>query len=79
MSDDVEDYYRKHCAMPGGVILVIMAMEDGSEQTEVFTSIEKARAWADDFGDVNNTACAVFSPRVIDMPEFGNIEEGHLH
>lgn len=62
-------FYDQHRGGTGNIILVSI-FGDGLERVAMFSCIERAEEWADTFGD---DARVVFSPYVIDEPDFGNV------
>lgn len=66
---DFEEYYADHVA--NGPAYVVMAMAIGGDnRVHVFSSLEKAETWGDSLGD---DYTLIYSTRVIDVPEFGNV------
>lgn len=68
---DVEEFYQEHCGK-GGLVLVeiIEKYGDGANRLELFSSLQKAHDWADTL-DVEGDYSALFSPRFVDFPEYG--------
>ena len=51
------------------VFLVIVIAEDGNDHYGIFSSEEKASAWA----DTQDDPCLI-TPYIIDMPEYGDAQ-----
>lgn len=70
-------FYDRHCSTPGGVVLAHIYDSDGDEmETGVFSSLAKAHEWV---GTRVDATAAVFSPYVIDAPEYGNVPDENLN
>ena len=54
------------------VVIAVLLKEGEQERVDVFSTREKADAWADKFSGDDGYAC-VFVPYVVDEPEFGNV------
>lgn len=66
----VQEFYEKHRGGQGAVVLAC-----GSHKTEgcvygIFSTIELANAWADEFDDEWEFA---FAPYLVDVPEYGYV------
>ncbi len=71
MASDHPDFYKTHRGGTGAVVLVIAINDSTKEHRHgIFGSIETAEAWRDTLGD--DVTC-VYSPYVVDCPEWGNI------
>jgi hypothetical protein len=76
MDAEVAQYYAEHFASGDNhVLLVEVGLPNGDRHHGIFRCTEKANAWAEtfDYGDEDEESYALFSPYVIDVPEFGNI------
>jgi hypothetical protein len=74
----MDAFYAAHAAGgPGNVVLALAQpiIADHGERIGVFSTIAKARAWADTLSE-DEFAGVVFSPYVIDVPEYGNVPKG---
>lgn len=69
------DFMDSHDTHPGGVWIVEVYIHGEHEITGVFTSSEKAEAYAISFGD---GAKSVITPYVLDEPYFGNIAQKEM-
>jgi hypothetical protein len=74
--DEVAAFFASHCSTPGGVIVVEVWADGERQQTGIFRSFDKAMAWRDRFGD---DGAAIFSPYVLDEPDFGNVPADSLN
>ena len=54
------------------VVITVLLKEGVQERVDIFSTREKADAWADKFDADDGYAC-VFVPYVVDEPEFGNV------
>lgn len=74
---DLLDFYEQHCAMPGGVVIAFCYDGDGeAAETGVFSTLEKASEWVSAH---QIEGSVIFSPYVIDQPEFGNVPAKELN
>lgn len=62
-------FYNKHRGGTGNVIMVSVFGGGKLNRVAMFSCIENAEKWASTFGD---DVPVVFSPHVVDEPEFGN-------
>lgn len=74
---EIEAFYAKHAECgPSHVVVAHIYRQGSHEITGVFSTLQKAREWVDSFGaDDHDDVAAIFSPYVIDTPEFGNVPE----
>lgn len=71
-SDSAEAYFAQHVANGADHVVFATAIrEDGSEAHKVFSTLAKAKAWAD--RECGEDGSAIFVPYIIDVPEFGNV------
>jgi hypothetical protein len=77
MTDEETDkFFADHVAHGSTHVVVAHVMlEDGAERHGVFSSLEKAEAWAD---EIDEDGDVVFVPYIIDHPEYGNIPAEEL-
>lgn len=77
LPQDTLEFYERHCAMPGGVVIAFCYSADGDEMVSgVFSSLEKASEWVATHQDEGSV---IFSPYVIDQPEYGNVPHKELN
>lgn len=62
-------FYDAHRGGAGNIIMVSVFGDRKLDRVAVFSCIENAEKWAATFGD---DVPVVFSPYVVDEPEFGN-------
>ena len=68
--EEWREFYDQHRGGAGNIIMVsVFGNRKSENRVAMFSCIEKAEQWADTFGD---GVQVVFSPHVIDEPEFGN-------
>jgi hypothetical protein len=77
LSDDADSFFARHAAGgPSNIVLAFASRLNGGEHIGehigVFSTIDKARAWADTLND-DECEGVVFCPFVIDAPEYGNL------
>lgn len=72
---EVAEFYARHCAFKGAVVLVTVFSDGGEkEHVGVFSNIDSAKAWSDRVHDKEaDVEAALFSPYIIDVPDYGNI------
>lgn len=76
-SDSSQDFWKRHCSTPGGVICVFVYRGgDNPEAIAIFSDMEKVDAWLRRFADDSGTAVVV--PYVIDEPDFGDVPAGRI-
>lgn len=68
---EVIDFFTKHCAHPGGVVMAIVVQAGQMDQFALFSTLPKAQAWAVRFSN-NEGAGVVFTPYIVDEPDYGN-------
>lgn len=68
---EVEEFFTKHCAHPGGVVMAIAVQGGAPDEFALFSSLAKARVWAQRFNETEN-AGVVFTPYIVDEPDYGN-------
>jgi hypothetical protein len=71
MDVSADEFYNTHRGGSGAVILVLEFSGD-DEIRGIFGSIESAHNWRNTLGD--EYVC-VFSPYVVDCPEWGNVKQ----
>ena len=72
----VDQFFAEHAAGGPSHIVAAMAVKAaGGEDFAVFSTIAKARAWADTLND-DDYRGVVFVPYVVDVPEYGNVPKG---
>lgn len=70
MADSTDDFYKLHRGGNGRVVVAFLYTDGELVGTGIFSCIESAEAWVSVQEDCDG---AVFSPYVVDCPEFGNI------
>lgn len=65
-----QDFMRQVDKNPNAVVVVTAYAPDGKTTTGVFSTYEKAEAWADELGDHST----IYVPMIIDFPEWGNVK-----
>lgn len=78
LDDEILDFYEKHCAEPGGVVLAHFYHDDGSCESGVFSTLVLANRWAEAISE-KSEGSVIFAPHVIDVPEYGNIPDKELN
>jgi hypothetical protein len=69
-------FYADHVAGgPTHIVMAIAAHKNGHDHLAVFSSLEKAEAWADSLED-DEYYGVTFAPGIIDVPEYGNVPKG---
>jgi hypothetical protein len=77
--DEVREAFAEHVAHgPTHVVMVHFYMGDGDDRHEVFSTLAQAEAWANDMHAQYGDGAAIFAPRIIDCPEYGNIPAEQL-
>jgi hypothetical protein len=74
MDQDTQSFFHSH--VDGGSSCVVAAYVfniSGGHVLGLFSTLEKAHTWVDTFEDDHSVTACVFSPYVIDVPEFGNV------
>lgn len=75
--NEASEYYRRHCSIYGGVVVAFHIKDDGGvDVLGIFSTLEKAHEWVDEHVDEGDL---LFSPYVVDEPEFGNIPSKELN
>lgn len=76
--DDVEQFWRKHfIGGPNAVCVVHAVSKSGADRLGIFSSLERARDWSESLPVDEITGC-IFTPYVIDIPEYGNISRSQM-
>ena len=68
---DINAFYAAHIANGPNHVVLVTIFFGANEDTHIFSSLEKAQTWAD-----KQAGTALFSTRVIDVPEYGNVPKG---
>lgn len=74
MDAETQAFFKSHTESGASYVVAVYVFDDeGGHVLGLFSTLENAHAWADTFeGEPRITSC-LFSPYVVDVPEFGNV------
>lgn len=76
-SETVREFYDRHCATLGGVVVVLLYHPDGEgEDMGIFSSLDFAKEWI--AAHPERTSAAIV-PYMIDNPDYGCISRQDLN